>query len=515
MRATLEAWIPIILAVQEPDGYLQTRFTLGMQSEYPHRPPRWTLRGEHEGYTGGYFIDAAIAHYLMTAGADRRMYDAAKRLADCWDANIGPPPKKRWADGHEEIEQALVRLARLVNQVEGPGKGQRYIALAKFLLSCRGGGGEYDQNQAPVTQQYYAAGHAVRAAYCYSAMADIAMETGDADYHTAVDSIWDDLVNRKYYVTGGIGSGETAEGFGPAFSLPNTAYCESCSGCGEVLFQHKMNLAHADAKYADLMEETLYNAVLGDVDLPAQNFTYTNPLDTDQSRYLWHDCPCCVGNIPRTLLMLPTWMYATGDDGVYVNLYIGSTVDLDRRGKPLSIQQITDYPRSGHIEIQINPREAEAFAVYLRIPNRSVSRLYDASPAIDGISGLMVNGQRIEPRIANGYVRIERTWSPGDKIVLELPMAVQRIHADDRVLADRGKSALRWGPLVYTFESVDGGLNHPLGKDAAFSTRWEPGLLNGVTVIRGTFADGQPLTAIPYYARNNRGGRSSVWIADR
>ena len=272
IRAKLDKWIPIILAAQEPDGYLQTRFTLGQQNEYPKKPMRWTLNGEHEGYTAGYFIDAAVAHYLMTEGKDRRLYDAAKRLADCWDRHIGPPPKKRWYDGHEEIEQSLVRLARLVDKVEGPGKGDRYIALAKFLLSCRGGGGEYDQTQAPVTEQYYAAGHAVRAAYCYSAMTDIAMETGDPAYHSAVRSIWDDLVNRKYYVTGGIGSGETSEGFGKAYSLPNNAYCESCSGCGEIFFQHKMNLAYEDARYVDLLETTLYNAVLSDIDLDGEKF---------------------------------------------------------------------------------------------------------------------------------------------------------------------------------------------------------------------------------------------------
>jgi DUF1680 family protein len=515
IRSKLAEWIPIILAAQEPDGYLQTRFTLGLPGEYPNKPPRWTLHSEHEGYVSGYFIDAAIADYMMSQGKDRRLYDAAKRLADCWDRNIGPAPKRRWYDGHEEIEQSLVRLARLINKVEGPGSGDRYIALARFLLNCRGGGSEYDQTQAPVTQQYYAAGHAVRAAYCYSGMTDIAMETDDPAYYTAVRSIWEDLVNRKYYVTGGIGSGATSEGFGRDFELPNNAYCESCSGCGEIFFQHKMNLAYGDARYADLLETTLYNAVLSDVDLTAENFTYTNPLDTTQGRYPWHDCPCCVGNIARTLLMLPTWMYATRGDDLYVNLYIGSTVNVDLSGTSVQIKQTTDYPRSGHVELSIDPGAARRFALYVRVPDRGVSRLYQDFPAVRDIDSISVNGVRVEPAISDGYIRIERQWAPGDKIVMDLPMVIQRIRADDRVAADRGRVALQYGPLVYTVESVDQNVEAILPPTAELHAQWEPNLLRGVTAIHGTFADGSKLTAIPYYARNNRGGRSMVWIAEK
>jgi DUF1680 family protein len=515
IRAKLDEWVPIILAAQEPDGYLQTRFTLGLPGEYPNKPPRWTMHTEHEGYVSGYFIDAAIADYLMTGGKDRRMYDAAKRLADCWDSHIGPPPKRRWYDGHEEIEQSLVRLARLVDKVEGRGTGDRYIALAKFLLSCRGGGTEYDQTQAPVTEQYYAAGHAVRASYCYSAMTDVAMETEDPGYHTAVRSIWEDLVNRKYYVTGGIGSGATSEGFGRPFDLPNNAYCESCSGCGEIFFQHKMNMAYRDARYVDLLETTLYNAVLSDVDLTAENFTYTNPLDTSEKRYPWHDCPCCTGNIPRTLLMLPTWMYATEGGDLYVNLFIGSTANIDLPGTSVQIKQTTDYPRGGHVELTINPEKARRFALYVRAPDRGVSRLYQDTPEVNGISSISVNGVAIKPVVSNGYVRIERDWEAGDKVAIELPMTIQRIHADDRVAADRGRVALEYGPLIYTIESVDQNVESVLPSGSELTGQWEPNLLRGVTVIHGKFADGSTMTAIPYYARNNRGGRSMVWIAEK
>jgi len=504
-----------MLAAQEPDGYLQTRFTLGTPGEQKKQPPRWTYVGDHEGYVAGYFIDAAVAHYWLTDGRDRRMYDAARKLADCWAANIGPAPRKTWYDGHEELEQALVRLARLVSAVEGGGKGDKYVHLSKFLLDCRCKGETYDQTHLPVIEQYEALGHAVRAAYCYSAMADIAMETGDAGYHSAVKSLWNNIVNAKYYVTGGIGSGETSEGFGRNFSLPNNAYSESCADCGELFFQHKMNLAYHEARYADLVEETLYNAILGSVDLAAKNFTYTNPLDQSHARYPWHGCPCCVGNIPRTLLMLPTWAYAKNSSGLFVNLYIGGTVRVGNvAGTEVEIVQRTDYPWSGRVTLTVNPAAAKTFALRLRAPNRNPSALYRSEPGADGLASLAVNGKSIEPTVENGYAVVTREWKPGDTVSLELPLRIQRIKADTRIAADRGRVALRYGPLIYNIESVDQNVNRVLKSDAELKAQWDPGLLGGVVAIRGKFADGSPLTAIPNYARNNRGGRSIVWIKD-
>ena len=231
------------------------------------------------------------------------------------------------------MEQALVRFGRFVNDMEGHGRGDAYIKLAKFLLDCRRNGSEYDQSAVPVQQQYEAVGHAVRAAYCYSGMADVAAETHDIDYQSAVKSLWDNIVNKKYYLTGGIGSGETSEGFGPNYSLRNNAYCESCSTCGLIFFQYKMNLAYHDASYADLYEESIYNALLGAIDLEGETFYYDNPLNGGPDRYPWHTCPCCVGNIPRTLLMIPTWTYAKDNDGLYVNLFIGSTIKVEKVGR--------------------------------------------------------------------------------------------------------------------------------------------------------------------------------------
>ena len=503
MKATLEKWIPIILAAQEPDGYLQTAWTLRDTSRWHHR---WSpeSRGNHEGYTAGYFIESAINDYTLTEGHDKRLYNAAKKLADCWVANIGPG-KIAWFDGHQEMEQALVRFGRFVNDMEGHGHGDSYIHLAKFLLDNRKGGSEYDQSHVPVQEQYQAVGHAVRATYTYSGMADVAAETGDVDYQSAVLSLWDDMVNRKYYITGGIGSGETSEGFGPDYSLRNNAYCESCSSCGLIFFEYKMNLAYHDAKYADLYEETLYNALLGSLSLDGKDFLYTNPLSTSQPRYAWHVCPCCVGNIPRTLLMMPTWTYVRGDDGLYVNLFIGSTMKVEKvAGTDVQMVQKTDYPWSGKISMTVNPAESKTFTVYVRIPNRTTSALYIPDTTVGGLISMSVNGKRLTPRIEHGYAVIRRTWKKGDRIDLELPMTIQRIKADDRIEADRGRIALRYGPLLYNVETADNqDITKPIG-NGPLSIEWKEDLLHGIMAIRGQWADGSPLLAVPNYSRLNR-----------
>ncbi|HAK93586.1 MAG TPA: Tat pathway signal protein [Planctomycetes bacterium] len=509
MRATLEDWIPKLLGAQEPDGYLQTMYTISGNR-------RWSNKFDHEGYNAGYFMEAAMAHFLMTGGKDTRLYDAARRLADCWCANIGPAPKRAWYEGHQELEMALVGLARFVEAREGAGKGRAYAALAKFLCDSRGNGEEYDQSHLPVSRQYEAVGHAVRAVYSYAGMADVAMETGDPDYHSAVKSLWHSIVNRKYYVTGGVGSGETSEGFGKDYSLPHHAYCESCAGCGEVFFQHRMQLAYGEARYADLIEETLYNAVLGGVDLDGAHFTYTNPLDSSERRYLWHVCPCCVGNIPRTLLRLPTWMYAKGAGRLYVNLFAGSDVTLgDVAGTAVRIVQTTDYPWKGDVSIEVNPAAPARFSLMIRVPDRSVSELYASTPECGGLVSCAVNGAPVTPAIEHGYAVIAREWKTGDTVALALPMAVQRINASDRIAATAGRVALRYGALIYNIESVDQNIDSVLPPAASLSAEWNGGLLGGVMVIKGAFSDGKPMLAVPNYARLNRGGRSVVWIKDR
>ncbi|HEU6453030.1 MAG TPA: beta-L-arabinofuranosidase domain-containing protein [Gemmatimonadaceae bacterium] len=517
MRATLDRWIPIILAAQEPDGYMQTAFTLPRTSnrggnQEPGPFLHWTRRHDHEGYTAGNFLESAIVHYSMTDLKDRRLYDAAKKLADCWYDNIGPAPKKAWYDGHEEMEQALVRFGRFVNDTEGKGKGDRYIELAKFLLDSRSSAAtprersEYDQSHVPVIEQYEAVGHAVRAAYLYSGMADVAMETHDPDYRSAVKSLWDNIVHRKYYVTGGIASGESSEGFGPNYSLRNNAYCESCSSCGEIFFQSKLNLTYHDSKFADLYEETIYNALLGSLAMDGKTFYYPNPLDARFLRTSWHSVPCCTGNIPRTLLAMPTWIYAKSPDGIHVNLFVGSTVELGEvGGTRVQMVQKTNYPWDGKVAITVNPAERKRMRVRVRVPNRGVSELYSSTPEANGILSLAVNGSPVKQKIENGYAVIDRTWKAGDKIELELPMKVQRIRAVDKIEADRGKVALRYGPLVYNIEKVDvGDIEKVLPPDAPLTTEWRGDLLGGVMVIKGKFADGSTMVAIPNYARMNR-----------
>jgi DUF1680 family protein len=524
MRTTLEKWIPIILAAQEPDGYLQTAYTLADREKWPER---WSPehRGDHEGYVAGYFIESAINHYTLTGGRDLRLYNGAKKLADCWVANIRPG-KKQWFDGHQEMEQALVRFGRFVNDMEGNGRGDAYIKLARFLLESRRGGQEYDQSHLPPERQYEAVGHAVRAAYFYSGMADIAAETGDIDYQSAVMSLWDNMVNKKYYVTGGIGSGETSEGFGPNYSLRNEAYCESCSSCGLIFFQYKNNLAYHDAKFADLYEETMYNALLGGVDLEGKNFAYENPL-VNTLRSPWHNCPCCVGNIPRTLLMVPTWSYAKSNDAVYVNMFVGSRINVGKiAGTEVEMVQKTNYPWEGSVEVIVNPKESKTFSVYVRVPDRTTSKLYTPTPVVSGLKSLAVNGQEVKPRIEEGYAVITREWNAGDRIAVEFPMEPQRIKADSQIKADVGLVALRYGPLAYNVELADQpAINKPLGS-TPLKAEWRDDLLGGVMTLKGKWHDGTPMLAIPNYARMNREQRkpeamrhdhsvvSQVWMKD-
>jgi DUF1680 family protein len=348
----------------------------------------------------------------------------------------------------------------------------------------------------------------VRAVYTYSGMADVAVETHDVDYQSAVKSLWDNIVHRKYYVTGGVASGETSEGFGPDYSLRNNSYCEACSSCGEIFFQWKMHLAYHDAQYADLYEQTLYNALLGSLALDGTRFYYTNPLDANAQRTTWHSCPCCVGNLSRTMLMLPTWTYSRADDGVYVNLFVGSDVTVPGvAGTDVQLVQETNYPWDGRVALTVNPSASKRWALRIRAPKRDVSALYRAVPAADGLASVRVNGRAItaaQLATDKGYLVIDRTWAKGDRVEFELPLPVQRVYASEKIEANRGRVALRRGPVVYNIEQVDQDIHQRLDASAPLTAEWRGDLLSGVTVIRGRFADGTPMTAIPNYARFNR-----------
>lgn len=538
LKGTLDKWIPIILSAQHPDGYLQTAYTLKDKMTPGSVPAadravwteRWqpTARGNHEGYVSGYFIESAINHFMMTEGADRRLYNAAKRLADCWCDNIGPasaggakPPKSDWFDGHQEMEQALVRFGRFVNEIEGKPAvggakaiqpGDRYIALAKILLDNRKAGSEYDQSHLPVQQQYEAVGHAVRAVYTYSGMADVSVETHDVDYQSAVKSLWSNIVHKKYYLTGGVGSGESSEGFGPNYSLRNGSYCEACSSCGEIFFQWKLHLAYQTSEYASLYEQTLYNALYGAMDLKGTTFYYTNPLDANAQRNTWHSCPCCVGNMARTMLMLPTWTYSKSAAALYVNLFAGGRVNVGEiAGTDVEVEQVTNYPWDGKVTLTVNPKVSKEFAIRVRVPKRDVSSLYRAEPNADGLTQFKVNGAMIKPAILDGYISVARQWKKGDTIEFVLPMPVQRVYGSDKIVGGgtlpppvKDKVALRVGPLVYNIEQVDQDITKTLPATAPLTTEWRGDLLGGVKVVKSTFADGSPMTAIPNFARYNR-----------
>ena len=513
-QTNLAYWIPKILSAQESDGYLHTYTTLRGLG-------RWTINTDHEGYVGGYFIEAGIANYLSTGRTDPTMYNAAKKLADCWCANLGPGVKN-WYDGHENMEQALVHLGRFVNEFEGPTNGEKYINLAKFLIDCRGtpadnaaenDGADYDQSQSPVKQQYEVVGHGVRSLYLCSGTADVAIETKSLDYESAALSFYDNFVNKKYYLTGGAGSGETSEGFGNNYSLPNGSYCETCAGCGTLFFFQKMNLAYQDAKYADLMENVLYNEVLGSLDDQASNIFYPNPLNSSAARAPWTGVPCCYGNAARTLFELPTWMYARSTNAIYLNMFIGGSVTISNiSGVSVTMNQATDYPWTNTDSITVNPSTPANFAVFIREPNRTFSALYTPTPAISGLASILLNGSPISPPITNGYAVITRTWTAGDRVDLALPMAVQRVRCSTNVAANVGLVALQYGPLIYNIESVDQNINLVLGSTAPLSLQ-RTNLLGGFWEITGNYTDGSPLTAIPNYARLNRGGSSSVWFS--
>ena len=294
-----------------------------------------------------------------------------------------------------------------------------------------------------------------------------------------------------------------------------------------------MNRLYHDAKYADLYEETLYNALLGSISLDGQTFNYTNPLDSRSSRTAWHTCPCCVGNIPRTLLNLPTWMYLKDSDSIYVNLFIGSTVKIKNIvGTDVEMVQQTNYPWSGDVFINVNPQTEKNFSVKVRVPKHDISSLYKLEPQANGINSISINGTKITPQIENGYAVITRSWKAGDKIELVLPMKVQVVKADERIEADRGRVALRYGPLIYSIERADQDINQILNTQSALTAEWNGDLLNGVMTIKGTFADNSPMIAIPNYARDNRrdqgtsargrgsrgggfGLNSIVWIRDQ
>ena len=448
MRDTLENWIPRILAAQEPDGYLQTAFTL-------RDPARWAEhwsaqgRGNHEGYVAGYFIESAINHYMMTRRKDNRLYTAARKLADCWSANLGPAPKKEWFDGHQEMEQALVRFGRFVNQMEGDRSGDRYVGSGE--VPARQPEGRHGVRPEPPASDAAVRGGRPRGAGYLHLLRHGGHRRRVPRHRLPERSPVNLEQHRQPEVLPDGRSGERriVGRFGPDYSLRQDAYCESCSSCGEIFFQWKLHLAYGDSRFADLCEETLHNTLLGSLDLAGRTSTTTTPRRA--CRAIRGTVPMFVGNIPRTLLMLPTWMYTKGPDGVYVNLFVGSTVTVEQvAGTDVELRQPTDYPWDGRVNVSVNPKAPTRFSLRIRVPNRNVSTLYRRTPDADGLVSISVNGAVITPTIERGYAVVTRTWKAGDRVEFVLPMRAQRVHASAKIAATAGRVALADGPSCTT-----------------------------------------------------------------
>ena len=543
LDAYVDGLIAKIAAAQEPDGYLYTTRTIDPKN--PHRwagSARWVLERDdsHELYDLGHLFEAAVAHHLATG--KRTLLDVAIKAADLLVATFGPGKRTTWP-GHQITEMALVKLYRVTGT-------QAYLDLARFLLDERGPGpfpeGEranprglnYNQAHLKVIEQSEPVGHAVRAVYMYSGMADVAAVTGDQAMRAAGNRIWDYLITSKLYLTGGIGASGSGEAFGQPYELPNmTAYNETCASVGMDFWNHRLFLLEGDAKYIDVMERTLFNGLLSGVSLDGRTFFYPNPLESNgqHARQEWFGVACCPGNITRFMPSVPGYLYATRGDSVYVNLFARGTADIDLPGGRIKIDQDTRYPWDGAVKMTVTPGQRRRFTINVRIPgwarNEPVpSDLYRFGDRVSEAAEVRVNGELVTAALDRGYIPIDRTWSAGDAVALHLPMPVRRVVSDPRVTANVNRVALQRGPVVYAAEWPDnpnGTVRNIVLPDAnALTSSYRHDLLNGVQVISGRAVglafdqsgrvsrSEQPFMAIPYATWANRGrGQMAVWLA--
>ncbi|GGD78287.1 glycoside hydrolase family 127 protein [Paenibacillus nasutitermitis] len=511
LEVEIDRIIDLISAAQEDDGYLCTYYTL----EAPQS--KWSDMEKHEMYNGGHLIEAAVAYYEATG--KRKLLDVSCKMADHYDSLFGPG-KRHWVEGHEEIELALVKLYRATGE-------ERYWKLALWLLEERGHGHgrgmiwdkedwgpAYCQDDVPVRDIEKVTGHAVRAMYLYTAMADVVHASGDPAYIDALHRVWSHSVERNMYVTGGIGPSRHNEGFTFDYDLPNeTAYCETCAAIAMVFWNHRMNLLFGDAKYADVVEREMYNGALAGISLSGDKFFYVNPLASrgDHHRVEWFETSCCPTNLARFLPSIGQYAYAQTEDGIAVNQYMnGEASVVIPGGRTVKLAQNTAYPWSGRIELMVEPERAEEFAIRLRIPGWC--RGFSVT-----VQGDLLQETAVIP--SKGYVTIVRSWTTGDSIMLELDMPVEAVRARPEVEADRGRLTLQRGPVVYCAEQAD---NPQLSYDdfevsarGQWSVRHMPERLGGVTVLTGADSQGRPLGLIPYYAWDNREpGFMQVWLRE-
>jgi DUF1680 family protein len=534
----LDKLISLFAAAQEPDGYLYTARTIDPQHPHPWAGTnRWVKESEssHELYNAGHLFEAAAAHYQATGKTN--LLHVALKEANLLCDTFGPETNKlHFWPGHEVVEMGLAKLYRITGDA-------RYLNLAKYFIDVRGsrpGGDDYHQSRIPPVDQTEAIGHAVRAGYLYSGMADVAALTGDENYVHAIDTIWESCVGKKLYITGGIGARHSGEAFGKDYELPNlSAYNETCAAVANDFWNERLFLLHGDARYVDVLERTLYNGLLSGVSLDGTRFFYPNPLEStgDYERSPWFGCACCPGNITRFMPSIPGYFFAQQGDSLYVNLFAGGTADIKLdNGRAIKMTQETKYPWDGAVKMTVEPDKKSKFAINVRIPgwarNEVVpGELYKYLDTVTEPVTLKVNGKKVPIKLDKGYVRLNCTWKSGDVIELNLPMPVRRVVANKNVEADAGRVALQRGPIVFCAEWPD----NPNGKvrnlllpdDQMLTATFQPSLLNGVEIITGKAfgiskdANGrltkteQAFKAIPYFAWANRGrGEMAVWIAD-
>ncbi len=532
LESYIDSVLVLVAAAQEPDGYLNTSYT--MNPAHPHRwmgPGRWDAVEvlSHEFYNLGHMVEGAVAHYRATG--KRNFLDIAIRYADCVSRAIGDGEGQRaLVPGHQIAEMALAKLYLATGD-------KKYLDQAKFFLDKRGYTSRkdaYSQAHKPVVEQDEAVGHAVRAAYMYAGMADVAALTGDTAYIAAVGRIWDNIVGKKLYITGGIGARHDGESFGDAYELPNLeAYCETCAAIGNVYVNHRLFLLHGDSKYYDVLERTLYNGLISGVSIDGGRFFYPNPLASEgqHQREPWFGCACCPSNICRFIPSLPGYLYAVKGRDVYANLYIGGTAKLKVGGRDVTLSQSGDYAGTGRQTITVDANKAGRFTLKLRIPGwaRDIVAPGGLYAFVGNAGGytVKVNGEEVAGALDKGYLAIDRKWKKGDRVELEFPMEPRFVAARPEVEADRGRLAVQRGPLVYCAEWPD--------NDFAFGaavvnpempmTIRSSDMLGGVTIIDVPAQlverrDGRlglsdvKIAMIPYYAWAHRGkGKMAVWLA--
>ena len=552
LKAYIDSVLDIVGAAQEPDGYLYTARTIN--PKHPHHwsgEKRWEKEDflSHELYNLGHMVDAACAHYQATGST--KFLDIAKRYADCVVKEVGSQEGQACiVPGHQIAEMALARLYVITGN-------RKYLDEAKFLLDYRGKTGRrdlYSQSDKPVVEQTEAWGHAVRAGYMYAGMADVAALLEDSSYIKAIDTIYENIVGRKYYLTGGVGARHQGEAFGADYELPNlTAYNETCAAISMVYLFERMFLLHGDARYIDCLERTLYNGVISGMSVDGGKFFYPNPLSSDghyrfnadntMTRQPWFGCACCPSNLCRFIPSMPGYIYGVRDNNLYVNLFAANTATIQVNGKDVILEETTNYPWDGDISIKVLKNKAKAFNMLIRIPgwvqNEVVpSDLYSFSDDIFSTYEVSVNGQRVDGELENGYLVINRNWKKGDVVSIHFDMPARTVVANPRVADDRGRVAVERGPLVYCAEWADNEGVNPhhllLPRQPRFELLPAYSILNtegnnkyfDVTAITAQAQDvhmdrdGRIATKdisvklIPYYAWNHRGaGKMDVWLA--